>query len=148
MPPRAHLSAALTAAAPRLTPARCIDGCPAADTCPYNAVKLYYDDKQNDWFRCACTKDIAKDNIPTDEEVLTALRTTDYGLCVYHANNDVVDHQVVNMEFEGGVTASFTMNAFNQGGRNIRIYGTKGELMAHAKDTEISVYTFADKKIK
>ena len=33
------------------------------------------------------TKGIAKTSVPTDEEVLQALKTTDYGLCVYHANN-------------------------------------------------------------
>ena len=84
--------------------------------------------------------------MPTDEEVMQALRTTDYGLCVFHANNDVVDHQVVNMEFEGGVTASFSMNAFNKGGRYIRIFGTKGELYAAASDADITVYTFCDGK--
>lgn len=132
--------------APAGAPTRCIDGCPAADTCPYNAVNLYYNDKQNDWFRCACTKDIAKDNIPTDEEVLTALRTTDYGLCVYHANNDVVDHQVVNMEFVGGATVSLTMNAFNCGGRYIRLFGTKGELFGNADGSELTLFTFADRQ--
>lgn len=134
--------------APDGAPERCIDDCPAADTCPYNAVKLYYDDKQNDWFRCACTKDIAKDNIPTDEEVLTALRTTDYGLCVYHANNDVVDHQVVNMEFAGGATVSLSMNAFNCGGRYIRLFGTKGELFGNADGSELTLFTFADRQYR
>lgn len=132
--------------APDGAPERCIDGCPAADTCPYNAVKLYYDDKGNNWFRCACTKDIAKDNVPTDDEVLTALRTTDYGLCVYHAHNDVVDHQVVNMEFAGGATVSFTMNAFNCGGRYIRLFGTKGELVGNADGSELTLFTFADRQ--
>ena len=134
--------------APAGAPTRCIDGCPAADTCPYNAVKLYYDDKDNDWFRCACTRDIAKDNIPTDEEVMFALRTTDYGLCVYHAHNDVVDHQVVNMEFEGGATVSFTMNAFNCGGRYIRLFGTKGELFGNADGSELTLFTFADRQYR
>ena len=69
-------------------------------------------------------------------------------MCVFHANNDVVDHQVVNMEFEGGVTASFTMNCFNKGGRYIRLFGTKGELYANMADKEIAVYTFADKQYR
>lgn len=135
--------------APEGAPVRCIDGgCPIEDTCPYNCRKLYYDDKNNTWFRRACTTGIAKEDVATDEEVMTALQTTDYGLCVFHANNDVVDHQIVNMEFEGGITASFTMNAFNAGGRYIRIFGTKGELYANASDSEITVYTFADKAHK
>lgn len=134
--------------APDGAPVRCIDGgCPVENTCPYNCKKLYYDDKENGWFRCASTRAFSKTNVPTDEEVMHALKTTDYGLCVFHANNDVVDHQVVNMEFEGGATVSFSMNAFNQGGRYIRIFGTKGELYAGAKDSEIIIYTFEDKQI-
>lgn len=133
--------------APEGSPVRCIDGgCPVEATCPYNCRKLYYDAKDNAWFRKAATRGIAKEYLPTDEEVMTALKTTDFGLCVYHANNDVVDHQVVNMEFEGGITASFTMNAFNKGGRYIRLFGTKGELYANMSDTEITVYTFEDKQ--
>ncbi len=135
--------------APEGAPVRCIDGgCPIEDTCPYNCKKLYYDDKDNGWFRGACATGIAKWVCPSDEDVMTALKTTDYGLCVFHANNDVVDHQVVNMEFEGGATASFTMNAFNKGGRYIRIFGTKGELFAYAEGSEITVYTFEDRQTK
>jgi len=131
--------------APEGAPVRCVDGgCPIKDTCPYDCMKLYYDDKNNKWFRGVLTHDNAKGDVPTDEEVLEALKSTDYGLCVFHANNDVVDHQVVNMEFEGGTTVSFTMNAFNRGGRYIRLFGTKGELYANMSDTEITVYTFDD----
>ena len=134
--------------APEGAPIRCADGgCPVADTCPYNCIKLYYDDKNNGWFRDACTKSVQKDGgAITDEDVMTALKTTDYGLCVYHANNDVVDHQTVNMQFEGGTTVTLHMNAFNEGGRYIRLFGTKGELYANMKDPEITLYTFADRK--
>lgn len=133
--------------APEGAPVRCIDGgCPEENTCPYNCKKLYYDWKDNDWFRGACTRGIAEKEIPTDEEVMKALETTDYGLCVFKANNDVVDHQTVNMEFEGGANVTLSMNAFNKGGRYIRIFGTKGELTAYMEDTKIDVYTFEDKK--
>lgn len=132
--------------APEGAPVRCIDGgCPIADTCPYNCSKLYLE-REDTWFRPVCTRGIAKGEVPTDEEVLTALKTTDYGLCVFHANNDVVDHQVVNMEFEGGTTVSFTMNAFNEGGRYIRLFGTKGELYANMSGEEITVFTLDDRK--
>ena len=132
--------------APEGAPVRCADGtCPVMETCPYNVIKHYYDFKTNTR-REIITKGIAKSFIPTDEEVMEALKTTDYGLCAYQANNEVLDHQVVSMEFAGGATATLNVNAFNKGGRYTRIYGTKGELMAHAKDKEISVYTFEDKK--
>lgn len=133
--------------APKDAPKSCVKGnCPVRETCPYDCIKLYYDDKDNDWFRGALAGRSSKSELPNDEEVMTALENTDYGLCVFHANNDVVDHQVVNMEFDGGVTANLTMNAFNEGGRYIRLFGTKGELYANMSDTEITVYTFEDKK--
>ena len=136
--------------APEGAPVRCVDGgCPVGDTCPYNCIKLYYDDKNNGWFRDACTKTVQNDSgVITDEDVMKALKTTDYGLCVYHANNDVVDHQTVNMQFDGGVTVTLHMNAFNQGGRYIRLFGTKGELYANMKDKEITVYDFETRETK
>ena len=129
--------------APKGAPIRCIDGgCPAEDTCPYHYQKVYMSDKTQRWMRLAVGRGLSKDFRPTDEEVIEGLKNKNFGNCVYHANNNVVDHQVVNMEFEGGVTASLTMNAFNQGGRYIRVFGTKGELYANASDKEITVFSF------
>lgn len=96
---------------PEGAPERCIDGCPAADTCYYNAVKLYLDDKNNDWFRGVATQKVN----PTDEDVEQALRTGPYGRCVFCCDNDVVDHQTVNLVFEDNATAVFTMCAFTEG---------------------------------
>ena len=130
--------------APKGAPVRCIDGgCPIADTCVYNCKKLYYDAKDNSWFRTASTKGIAKTDIPTDDEVMQALKTTDYGLCVFQANNDVPDHQIVNMQFDGGTLVSFHMTAFGWGGRHLRIYGTDGEILATMADDEITVRSFS-----
>ncbi|MEV1178698.1 hypothetical protein [Nonomuraea sp. NPDC049784] len=48
---------------------------------------------------------------------------------MYACDNDVVDHQVVNLEFDGGATASFTMTAFSPMAlRKTRIFGTHGSL--------------------
>ena len=120
--------------APEGAPERCLEGCPAADTCPFNAEKVYVK-STSAWFRCSVTKKITT----TDEEIEAAMWTTDYGKCVFRCDNDVVDHQVVNMEFEGGVLASFTMAAFNGwgGSRTIRIMGTKGMLVAKLGDPDI-----------
>ena len=128
---------------PEGAPDYCVKGCPVADTCPYNAEKLYYDDKDNLWFRSVATNKV---EMPTDEEVWEAISSGPYGRCVYACDNDVVDHQVVNMEFEGGCTATFTMNAFNEGGRNIRIFGTKGEIVADMEAGTIRLYSFETKK--
>jgi hypothetical protein len=39
------------------------------------------------------------------------------------------------------------MNAFNKGGRYIRIFGSEGELYANASDDRITLYSFADRQI-
>lgn len=129
--------------APISSPDYCVEGCPVGETCPYNAVKLYFDDKDNNWFRKAATELYA----PTDDDVLKAITEKQYGKCVYKCNNNVVDHQTVNMLFEDDITLTFTMNAFNKGGRFIHIMGTKGELRAALSgDEPIRLYDFEAKE--
>ena len=127
---------------PAGAPERCIDGCPHADTCYYNAVKLYTDPSSElwSWGRKAAAQTVDE---PTEEQIWEALKTGPYGRCVYACDNDVVDHQVVNLEYESGCTASFTMTAFNKGGRFIRIYGTKGELISSMDQSTLQLYSFA-----
>lgn len=128
--------------APEGAPERCIEGCPVGDTCIYNSVKLYLESDSN-WFRSAATKLVKS----SDEDVKKSLLESNYGKCVFHCDNDVVDHQTVNMLFEDDVTVTFTMNAFNTGGRYINIYGTKGEIRAALKgDTPIRVYDIVSKE--
>lgn len=127
---------------PEGSPERCIDGCPYGETCYYNSVKLYLEDEKNDWFRGAATM---LPN-PTNADVEKALRETEYGKCVYNCSNDVVDHQVVNMLFEGGISSTFTMSAYNMGGRDIRIMGTKGELIGNAGDDHVKFFNFATRE--
>ena len=124
--------------APEGAPERCIDGCPAADTCHYNAAKIYLAEDCTSWFKTACTKKPE----PTREDIEEALRTTDYGKCVYRSNNNVVDHQVVNMEFEGDVYASLSMAAFNKGGRDIYVMGTDGSLYGKMKEPYFTYFNF------
>ena len=133
--------------APEGAPVRCFGGnCPIADTCRYCSKQIYIDNTRGEWFKSAFRNIVSKDFGFSDEELEKALAVTDYGLCVFHANNDVNDHQVVNMEFEDGETVALTVNAFNLGGSYIRIYGTKGELYAHMSDDFITVSTYEDVK--
>jgi predicted dehydrogenase len=48
----------------------------------------------------------------------------------------------VSLEYEGGATVSFSMSAFNEGGRRIHIMGTKGEVYANMKDKTVTLYEF------
>jgi len=134
--------------APAGAPESCVDGqCPVRETCPYDCRRFYAGlPNSNGWKRTVASGIAVDRNNPTWEELLEGMRTKKYGCCVYHSDNNVLDHQVVSMEFEGGVTATLTVNAFNRGGRYIRVYGTKGELSAHMKDTEIRLFTFADRQ--
>jgi len=104
---------------------RCLD-CAVEPQCPYSAKRFYLGMVQRGQLRWPV--DVLTPDL-TVEGVTEALRTGPYGRCVYACDNDVVDNQVVNMEFEGGRTASFTMTAFTpSGGRMTRIFGTRGYL--------------------
>ena len=51
---------------------------------------------------------------------------------MYHCDNNVVDHQVVNLNMTDGTTMSFTMCAFSADtSRYARLMGTKGELIVN-----------------
>lgn len=73
---------------------------------------------------------VLSDN-PTPDNLIEVLKKGPYGRCVYRCDNDVVDHQVVLMNFESGLTATLTMHGFSHlEGRTTRIQGSKGELRA------------------
>ena len=119
-------------------PEFCYQGCPVEKACPYSAIKLYRE-RQVPWFAVAATKRPS----PTQEDIETLIRETNYGRCVFQCDNDVVDHQVVNLEYASGTTVSFTMSAFNYGGRKIRVMGTKGELEGQMDSDHVVLYDFA-----
>jgi len=116
---------------------RCTD-CAVEDDCPYSAKKIYLGrvkEGHTGWPVSVLAPE------PTEESVLEAIRTGPYGRCVYECDNDVVDNQVVNMLFDGGKTASFTMTPFNKGAhRETHVFGTRGHL--HGDGSIIRHYDF------
>ena len=122
---------------PEGAPEYCYQGCPAEKDCPYSTLKIYQQRTFPPFVGTATKK-----HNPTDEDIWKAITETDYGKCVFRCDNDVVDHQVVNLEYASGATVSFTMSAFNKGGRKIRIMGTKGEITAEMKSDHITVFDF------
>ncbi|WP_309572718.1 Gfo/Idh/MocA family oxidoreductase [Deinococcus sp.] len=124
---------------------RCLDCPPEVEAaCPYSATRLYLGQVAvgvTGWPVNVLTES------PSVETVTTALRDGPYGRCVYACDNDVVDHQVVNLEFAGGTTASFTMTGFNRmRGRETHIFGTMGELVTDSRT--IQVYDFLTERIE
>ena len=132
--------------APEGSPERCIDGCPHAETCPYNAEKVYVDMVYGckGWLDFAATEKVD----PTREDCIEAIKNTQYGKCVFKCDNNVVDHQTVNMRFGKDVYVDFSMNAFNKGGRTIRIMGTKGEINAKMSGDDIEIFNFITRETR
>lgn len=125
--------------APENAPDRCLDGCPYRDECAFYAPKFYLEHPKavDDGLVFAVTQD----NTPAS--ILEALKKGPYGRCVFHCDNTVVDHQVVNLEFENEVNVSFVMSAFtNQCAREIRLMGTRGEIVGNMESGEITVCDF------
>ncbi|MEY9894392.1 putative dehydrogenase [Catenulispora sp. MAP5-51] len=105
---------------------RCVT-CPVEQSCAYSAKRIYLrcvgDPVREYWPLSMVSADV------TEAGILKALEDSPYGRCVYSCDNDVVDHQVVSMEFPSGATASFTMTAFTPlTHRRTRIFGTRGFL--------------------
>ncbi len=122
--------------APAESAERCTE-CRIEKRCPYSAIRQYVDADREAWPARVVSLDHSR------ESHLQAVTEGPYGRCVWKCDNDVVDHQVVSMEFDDGATATFTMTAFTAGeGRRIRVHGTEGDVQ-FAED-HMSVRTFAD----
>ncbi|XP_063173536.1 uncharacterized oxidoreductase YjhC-like [Candoia aspera] len=125
---------------------RCLD-CSVEANCPYSARKIYLE--RAEWGSFNWPVSVVCSNGGRDiETLMEALHLGPYGRCVYDCDNDVVSNQVVNMEFEGGATAAFTMVAFTEklGERTTTIYGTKGELSCEGERGPVEIFDFLQKK--
>lgn len=126
---------------PEGAPLRCLDGCPVENECPFHAGR-YYLGIGRGW-----AMKFTEEN--SNEAIIERLNHTDYGKCVFQSDNDVVDHQVVNMEFENGATATFSMSAFTrEQTRIVQIMGTKGEIRGNMETNEISIFDFLTREEK
>jgi predicted dehydrogenase len=100
--------------------------CSLESRCVYSAPRFYGAHLQagnHGWPLNVVTEDF------TPEGLSQALRTGPYGRCVYECDNDAPDHQVVQILFEGGLTASLTATAFtDHRERETEILGTQGSL--------------------
>ena len=131
------------ARAPEGAALRCLDGCKAKENCPFDAEKIYITSPKtgramgDSWI----TSVLSVEN--TVESTYKALREGPYGRCVYHCDNDVVDHQQTNLLMEDGSTVSFTMCAFTESCyRTFKAMGTRGEIEADMLSNLIHVRVF------
>lgn len=121
--------------APTGSTPRCTDGCAIEATCPYSALRTYY--RKRDY---TYVFDLPENPSDHGDYILNQLRTTNYGRCVYYMDNDQPDHYVTSMQFENGVTANFSMEAFTAShGRRTRIMGSMGEIVG-----DMTKFTYTD----
>ncbi len=109
--------------APKGAAPRCGNECQIEQSCIYSALKLYVNTDRTTWPANTVSKDHSL------QSHLDVINKGPLGKCVWRSGNNVVDHQIVSMEFEDNVTATFTMSGFTSFiGRRIRIHGTTGDL--------------------
>lgn len=133
--------------APEGAAKRCMDGCAAKETCPFDAEKIYLkhhkigaENGYKQW-----PLDVLMLH-PTVESIKEAILTGPYGKCVYYCDNNVVDHQVVNLNMTDGSTISHTMCAFTAtGSRYSKFMGTRGEVIADMEENTIKITEFGKK---
>lgn len=120
--------------APKGSAQRCIN-CQVENQCPFSAIDLYR--TRREW--------ISNFDIPQgkniDDVIEEELEKGMYGRCIYHCDNDVVDHQIVSMEMESEVTINFSMDIFTlEDHRQTHICLTEGEI--DGDETQIKVRRF------
>ena len=82
-------------------------------------------DLYNGWPRSVLADD------PTPKNIDKALREGPYGRCVYHVDNDVVDHQVVLMQLSSGTSVTLTMQGHSAVEERVTVVqGSHGSIAA------------------
>ncbi len=119
---------------------RCMDGCAVERNCPYSAIRIYLE-------RFAGSREWPNSVVaPQGDEadLVEALRSGPYGRCVYHCDNDVADHQLVQLAFANGVAVSLTVQAFSADiTRHIHVMGTHGEIRGDLDQGWLELHDFA-----
>ncbi len=90
--------------APSDAPERCTDGCPHQSACPHDAVR-FYAGPEDAVAKLWPWSDLSPD--PSRGARRRALEVGPYGRRVYHCDNDVADHQLVAIEFEGSAMGHY-----------------------------------------
>jgi predicted dehydrogenase len=107
---------------------RCLVDCPIESDCLYSARKHYIDHPDR-WSFYVWDRLEHLDPPTLDDKIASLKADNPYGRCAWRCEMDVVDHQVVGIEFEDGATATHNMiGGTAKPSRSIHLVGTLGEI--------------------
>ena len=114
--------------APEGSAPHCSD-CSIERECEYSAIRHHVDNGMWSFYALAGEVNYER-GLEVDEDARRAhVTNSDYGRCVWHCDNDVVDRQSVIVEFEDGCVATHDMVTNSaKGTRRIQLTGTKGDI--------------------
>ena len=107
--------------------------CPVAAECRFEARKCYLPTLGGWPTDVVCLEQ-------TEEALMKALEDGPYGRCVYRCDNDVCDHMSTIMEFDNGVTATFSLTAQTSACyRHIHVMLEHGEIVGDESKHQILI---------
>lgn len=114
--------------APEGSAPHCHD-CSIERDCEYSAIRHHVDNGWWPFYALAGESDYEQGVEVGEDAMQSHVAGSDYGRCVWHCDNDVVDRQSVIIEFEDGCVATHDMVTNSADGtRRIQLTGTKGDI--------------------
>ena len=129
---------------------RCLVDCEIEADCLYSARKHYIDhpDRWTFYVWDALQQEQQSEQtlqkhyteLTLDEKIAWLQDDNPYGRCVWHCDNDVVDHQSVAIDFADGATATLNMiGGTAKPSRSIHIVGTTGEIQGNLEESRFVI---------
>ena len=103
--------------APEGSAYRCLD-CSVESTCPFSAVKRYLGPD------IGCRLAMISVDTSLKQGSVHCARPG-YGVCAFHSDNTVANHQVLILSMKTGITVSFVLSGFNTVRQKIRLMEPK-----------------------
>lgn len=121
--------------------------CKYRGVCPYDAINFYVCDRHGrGWLPNTNQYFGSMDDTEAMIDCLSD-ENNPYARCVFACDNTAVDHQIVNMQFADGITASLTMTAFcGPSYREIHVHGDRGDIRGDMKENKLYCTVFGEKE--
>ncbi len=132
--------------APEGAAKHCVD-CKYKDSCKYSCFYIYNNEEYEKAAGLAKHGRLGSNKAEIDANLSD--RNNLYSRCVFYCDNDLCDHQIVNMLFEEQITAQFMSIAFsNDMARHLQIFGTDGIIKGCGGDIVLEKLNGEKKTIK